>query len=295
MPTLFIDLLIKPRKRFTIKTDQQEALVQSLVLYVQNQYSSQSDWSLYKYGKSFGCLCSVDAVQFINWLENLEYNNRIDEILKITKPYLRIKENIPQLTVYIPLNWYCIALNPVRDQVRKLWLSSATSTALTETSPILSVPTLLPFDYYILCEGRAIPNSWQHHFEKCLRIGIPFIVLWHYRPKQKSYSHRYDILFSWEPFINSHPHIFYNKKYPDIEKVITRRISQMIKNYNKKKGFEKSMLQGGIVNGQVSILKLNFEAAQQLMFELVNMLQRLIIDMEEKIEIGDKLNEKKAY
>ncbi|MEQ1966778.1 hypothetical protein ABLA30_07030 [Xenorhabdus nematophila] len=101
MPTLFIDLLIKTRKRFTVKTDKQDALVQRLVLYVQNNYFSQSDWSLYKYGKSWGCLCSVDTLIFINFLEKLRDNDRVDEILRITRSYIKIDGNIPQISVYI--------------------------------------------------------------------------------------------------------------------------------------------------------------------------------------------------
>ncbi|WP_323839668.1 hypothetical protein [Photorhabdus africana] len=289
MPTLFIDLLIKPRKRFTIKTLEQDTLVQSLVLYAQKHYSYQSGWLLYKYGKSWGCLCLVDTLPFINWLGKFKNNQRINEILNIYQPYLEVDENTPQIAIYIPLNWYCITIAPVRDQIRDIWLSKTTHNILTETLPTATVSTLLPSDYYLLCEGRAISDVWQQHFEVCLKKEMPFIVLWHYRPKQKSYTDRYDILFSWEPFIKSHSHIFDNPKYPDIGKVIARLIAQILKDYHQQKGFEKTMLQGVLVNGQINILKLSFEAAQKLILDLVKMLQQLIMEMEERVDIAKSL------
>ena len=294
MSTLFIELLIKPRKRFTIKTRTHDAFVQCLVEYVQSHYARAPGWSLYKYGTSWGCLCHVVTRPFLSWLEKFQDIPRINEILNTFLPHIpdNGKALDPIIAVYIPHYWFCITIPPVRDQIRDMWLSKTTHTVLSASPPPITVPSLKPSDYYLLYEGRAAAQDLQLHFKRCLKENIPFIGVWHYRPKQQTYAHRYDIVFSWEPFIKSHPNIFDNPKYPGIDKVILRRITQIIKDNRQRDGFEKAQIQSQLSKGQLNILKLNFTAAEQLTLDLVKLTLQLIEEMEQKLETTEALETK---
>ncbi|BEN96586.1 hypothetical protein QZP90_26170 [Serratia marcescens] len=284
MATLFIDLLIKPRKRFRLKTTSQDDLIQQLVRYVQHHYIRQTGWELYKYGRSWGNLCHVVPSPFVAWLETHKDNPRAVEIVDSCKVYLRSEEGAvdPSIAVYIPLSWLCITIPPMNEALREHW-QTRIGTVLSDPMPV-SVPTLKPSDYYLLCEGRAIPNVWQHHFELCMRNSMPFIVLWHFPPKQARFVTRYDILFSWEPLVKSHQHVFESPEYPDIAKIITKRITQLLKERRHLDGFKRVTLQNVLGEGQINILKLSFEAAEQLTIDLVKMMQMMIDEIELKLK-----------
>jgi hypothetical protein len=284
MATLFIDLLIKPRKRFRIKTTAQDDLTQQLVLYVQHHYIRQTGWNLYKYGRSWGNLCHVVPNPFIAWLAAYKENSQAVEIVDNCKVHLCSEEGAvdPSIAVYIPLSWLCITIPPMSERLREHWQTQI-STVLSEHIPV-TVPALIPSNYYLLCEGRAVPNVWQHHFELCMKNSMPFIVLWHFPPKQARFVTRYDILFSWEPLVKSHMHVFDNPEYPEIAKIITKRITQLLKERRHQDGFKRVILQNVLGEGQINILKLNFEAAEQLTLDLVKVVHQLIDEVELKLK-----------
>ncbi|CAI1075386.1 Uncharacterised protein [Serratia entomophila] len=284
MATLFIDLLIKPRKRFRIKTTTQDDLTQKLVLYVQYHYIRQTGWNLYKYGRSWGNLCHVVPNPFIDWLAGYKENPQAVEIVDSCKAHLCSEEGTidPSIAVYIPLSWLCITIPPMSERLREHWQTQI-STVLSEHISV-TVPTLIPSNYYLLCEGRAVPNVWQRHFELCMKNSMPFIVLWHFPPKQARFVTRYDILFSWEPLVKSHMHVFDNPEYPEMAKIITKRITQLLKESRHQDGFKRVTLQNVLGEGQINILKLSFEAAEQLTLDLVKMIHQLIDEIELKLK-----------
>lgn len=285
MATLFIDLLIKPRKRFRIKTTTQDDLTQQLVLYVQYHYIRRSGWSLYKYGRSWGNLCHVVPGPFIAWLEAYKENPQAIEIVDSCKLHLHSENEgdvDPSIAVYIPLSWLCITISPMSERLREHWQAQI-STVLPEHIPA-TVPTFIPSNYYLLCEGRAVPDVWQRHFELCMRDSMPFIVLWHFPPKQVRFVTRYDILFSWEPLVKNYMHVFGNPEYPDMAKIITKRITRLLKERRHQDGFKRVTLQNVLGEGQINILKLSFEAAEQLTIDLVKLVHQLIDEIELKLQ-----------
>lgn len=283
MATLFIDLLIKPRKRFLIKTTFQDELTQQLVLYVQHHYIREPGWELYKYGRSWGCLCHVVPIPFLAWLSSNEDSASAKEIVDICWPYLGGKNSAadPAIAVYIPLSWFCITIPPMETTLREHWHKQI---GTTRAAPDLQInASLRPSDYYLLCEGRAVPNVWQQHFERCMKRNMPFIVLWHFPPKQARFASRFDILFSWETLVKNHMHVFENPDLPDITMIITKRIMHLLKERRHEDGFHRVTLQNVLGEGQINILKLNFEAAEQLTLELMQMIQELIEEVELRV------------
>ncbi|TXE64951.1 MULTISPECIES: hypothetical protein [Serratia] len=280
MATLFIDLLIKPRKRFRVKTTSQDELTQRLVLYVQRHYLRVPGWELYKYGRSWGCLCQVVPLPFLDWLSSNENCAKAKEIAETCRPFFEDGHRtvVPPIAVYIPLSWLCIIIPPLELMLREHW---QTQLGTTQTVPDADYDTSLkPSDYYLLCEGRAIPDVWQRHYELCMKRGMPFIVLWHFPPKQARFSSRYDILFSWETLVKSHSHVFDNPDCQDITTIVTKRIMQLLRERRDEEGFERVSLQNVLGEGQINILKLSFNAAEKLTLDLIQLIGQLIIEVE---------------
>ncbi|MEG9672589.1 hypothetical protein [Serratia bockelmannii] len=284
MATLFIDLLIKPRKRFRVKTTSQDELTQRLVLYVQRHYLRVPGWELYKYGRSWGCLCQVVPLPFLDWLSSNENCAKAKEIAETCRPFFEDGHRtvVPPIAVYIPLSWLCIIIPPLELMLREHW---QTQLGTTQTVPDVDYDTSLkPSDYYLLCEGRAIPDVWQQHFEECMKRSMPFIVLWHFPPKQARFTSRYDILFSWETLAKSHGHIFDNPEFPDITTIVTKRVMQLLRERRDEEGFQKVSFQNVLGEGQINILKLSFEAAEQLTLDLVRLITLLINEAEASLK-----------
>jgi hypothetical protein len=113
---------------------------------------------------------------------------------------------------------------------------------------------------------------------------MPFIVLWHFPPKQARFVTRYDILFSWEPLVKNYMYVFGNPAYPDMAKIITKRITHLLKERRQQDGFKRVTLQNVLGEGQINILKLSFEAAELLTLDLVRVVHHLIEEIELKLQ-----------
>jgi hypothetical protein len=67
-------------------------------------------------------------------------------------------------------------------------------------------------------------------------------------------------------------------------KIITKRITQLLKERRHQDGFKRVILQNVLGEGQINILKLNFEAAEQLTLDLVKVVHQLIDEVELKLK-----------